>query len=724
MLCHNWFLSGARRRPRRPRLRPCLESLEDRSLLSVFTVIDMGDAGIGFGDHGDLRYCINHANANAEPSNLIKFHRRLTGTIVLTQGPLDISKDLTIRGPLDGGITISGNHRSGVFDITADPGVQAVTLSDLTIADGTGVTVNGRRVGGGLYNDHATVTLEHVVVTGNTVAAGGLGGGIANATGAMILNASTVSGNSVASNGAGGGIENMSGTLTLNSSTVSGNSVGGSQGGDGGGISSGAGLVVLNSSLVTDNDVPATASGTFGGGLFLEGPATITDSTISGNNTGGFGGGIDISEPFPSNILVSVTRSAIVGNHAMFDGGLINSYGNVTIDHTVVSGNSGAGNRNSSGLNNASITSRMTITDSLIADNTGGSAILNEGQMTLSGSTIADNSTPYEGGGLNVQYGAVTAVNCTFSGNTAGTSGGGIALIADAQFGGLGLLDLTSVTITANKALGVDAPFFGGGGVRAPSTAHGTAQVVVHNTLIAGNSSASLGTDVYGYVVSMGYNLVGVVEDGRGWAATDSLGHYFAPLNPLLGPLQDNGGPTPTHAVLAGSPAIETGDPRLFGSLDQRGTVRLHNGLNPPVDIGAFDSGVRHGFRIVAPAEVVAGEPFTVTVIPVDAFGFKVTTFTETIHFSSTDGDAVLPADYTFTPQDAGMASFSVTLQTPGSQQLVVTDVDIPIRASTTITVDPPAEPGRPPAGFADMAFAEYDPVGGWLPGRKHARTN
>jgi hypothetical protein len=481
-------------------------------------------------------------------------------------------------------------------------------------------------------------------------------------------------------------------------------------------------LVVLNSSLIADNHVQPTGVSADGGGLSIAGPATITDSTISGNTTGGTGGGIYIGERFPSNVRVSVTRSAILGNQAAYDGGLFSREATITIDRSIVSGNA-VSRGEASGLANQSSTGRMTVTDSIISDNTGSEAIFNGGQLTLSGSTISGNSSPGDGGGLG-GGGTEIVMNCTFSGNRAGGAGGGISLIDDPVFGTSAYLELTSVTITGNVAEGVDTSYLGGGGLRAPSTVHTNTRIVVRNSLIAGNFSASLGPDVYGYVDSVGYNLVGEVEDSRGWASTDSRGHIFAPLNPLLGPLQDNGGPTPTHALLAGSPAIETGDPRLLGSLDQRGTVRVHNGLNPPVDVGAFDSGVRYSLRLVAPAEVVAGEPFTVIVIPLDAFGFKVTTFTETIHFSSTDGDAVLPADYTFTPEDAGVASFRVILQSPGSQQLVIRDLDIPIQTSTTITVDPPAEPGTPLTRFADLAFAGADPMDGWLPlpGRKHAR--
>jgi hypothetical protein len=112
--------------------------------------------------------------------------------------------------------------------------------------------------------------------------------------------------------------------------------------------------------------------------------------------------------------------------------------------------------------------------------------------------------------------------------------------------------------------------------------------------------------------------LIGETDDSSGWNANDRTGTSLAPLDPLLGPLQGNGGPTPTHAVLAGSPAIETGDPSLFGSVDQRGTFRFHSGANAPVDIGAFDAGVERGFRLTAPAGVVAGAPFALTVEVLD----------------------------------------------------------------------------------------------------------
>ena len=696
MLFHRLFLVRFVR-PRRlkalARSRLRVVPLEHRLLPSTFTVTDLGDAGMGSDLQGDLRYCITQANANDDPANQIQFQPGLAGTITLTQGSLDITKDLEIDGPGQDLLTISGNHESGVFNITAGPRVKVVTISGLTIADGTGVIVNGLNVGGGIYNDHAQLTVSDCTITGNAVDGVGLGGGI-DSLGTLILNSSTVSDN--ISSGSGGGIS--SGGL------LGGSSVGG--------------VVTINSSLIADNQ----AGSGFGGGLYLLGPATITDSTISGNSTDNGGGGVYVNGPLQVTFTVAISRSVIVGNTALNgDAGLANSDELVTITDTTVSRNVApifAG-----GVENGLSVARMSITDSVISDNTG-IGVESFGQLTVSGSTISGNSnqsSQSEGGGLSIGYGNTTVVNSTISGNTSAMEGGGIFA------GGTVNVELTSVTITGNSANGGGQTQHGGGGLASrPSVSQG-GRVLLRNTLIAGNFTASLGPDVIGRVTSLGFNLIGQTDDSLGWTATDVTGNFFAPLDPLLGPLQDNGGPTPTHALLAGSPAIERGDPTLGGSLDQRGTVRFHLGANPPVDIGAFDAAVRNGFRVVAPADVVAGEPFALTVVVLDPVGNLASTFTGTIHFSSTDGDAVLPDDYTFVPTDIGVATFMITLQTPGSQQVQVNDVDRPaLQAGATVNVDAPARTQGRAANLADLFFGEADPVGleppSMFPGRKDHR--
>jgi hypothetical protein len=118
---------------------------------------------------------------------------------------------------------------------------------------------------------------------------------------------------------------------------------------------------------------------------------------------------------------------------------------------------------------------------------------------------------------------------------------------------------------------------------------------VLHNTLIAANFRGATGTtrdDVYGFLNPGGdYNLIG---DGTGMTGLTNgvnenlVGSAAAPIDPVLGPLQDNGGPTPTHALLPGSPAIDAGDNTGAPMWDQRGPgfPRIIHGV---IDIGAFE---------------------------------------------------------------------------------------------------------------------------------------
>jgi predicted outer membrane repeat protein len=655
-------------------------------------VIDSGDAGIGSRFQGDLRYCLEQANVNSEPSNSIVFDPNLAGTITLTQGPLVISKAVEIDGPGQDVVTISGNHQSGVFNITSDARAQVVAISGLTIADGTGVIVGDQDVGGGIYNDHAELTLSHCTVTGNSAVSTpfGRGGGIYLTGGTLTLDSCTVSGN--ASGGSGGGIYNSGGTLIVNDSSVSGNTSGES----GGAIYSRQFLpfpddttFVLNSSLIADNHAGNGFPDV--GGLDIGDAATITDSTISGN-TGYWAGGVFLIGTLARQTISTISGCAIVGNTSSTLGaGLVNDGDSLTVTSTIVSGNGRTGGIYDSatgGIYNGGA-GRLTLVDSVVSDNDGG-GISNYAQLTISGSTISGNT---HGSGLRTVFGRTEIVNSTFSGNSA-VQGGGIFVNPGA------FAELTSVTITGNTATGTGALDYGGGGLSVLST-YGNGRAVLHNTLVAGNFSAKLGPDAYGSVLSLGYNLVGAADDSQGWEGHDVTGTSSSPIDPMLGPLQDNGGPTPTHALHVGSPAINRGDPALADSLDQRGSVRFHTGAPPPVDIGAFDANFLQRFRLVAPSEVVAGEPFTITVTALDFSGNTASTFVGRVHFSSTDSEAVLPDDYTFTAADAGTATFTVTLQTEGSQQLEVIALDPPggFRGSATVIVDPAGD-GNGPLGW------------------------
>jgi hypothetical protein len=188
----------------------------------------------------------------------------------------------------------------------------------------------------------------------------------------------------------------------------------------------------------------------------------------------------------------------------------------------------------------------------------------------------------------------ITFTNSTISSNTARGGDGGLGGYGHHQNGppgdggvalgggnhvGSGTVDLINCTIAANTAIG--SGYHGstgqGGGV---SNTGGTLQA--RNTLIGGNT-ADTGPDLSGTLASLGHNLVGNSRGGSGFDDTDLLD-----VDPLLGPLQDNGGPTFTMALLNGSPAIDAGDNTGASDWDQRGPgyPRIVNAI---IDIGAFE---------------------------------------------------------------------------------------------------------------------------------------
>jgi hypothetical protein len=213
-----------------------------------------------------------------------------------------------------------------------------------------------------------------------------------------------------------------------------------------------------------------------------------------------------------------------------------------------------------------------------------GGAVSNAGNLTISNSTISGNVAGY-GGGVS-SSGTLTMVNCTVEGNSAITTGphglqGGYS-------GGLsvgGLAQLTSVTICRNHAA------WSGGGISTSSAA-------VRNCIIAANIADvhREAADIGGVVQSGGYNLVGIASAANGLTTQDSIGDQNSPLDAKLGPLQDNGGPTKTVALLPGSPALDHGSNESLATTDQRGMPRTFEQsavTNSPggngTDVGAFE---------------------------------------------------------------------------------------------------------------------------------------
>src|SRR6202011_4473543 len=128
-------------------------------------------------------------------------------------------------------------------------------------------------------------------------------------------------------------------------------------------------------------------------------------------------------------------------------------------------------------------------------------------------------------------------------------------------------------------------------------------------------------------------NLIGIYGPDSGLVASDLVGTTANPIDPQFGPLQDNGGPTKTMALLPGSPALNAGDPAQLGVADQRGVVRAGG-----VNIGAYQASAS-AFVISAPDTVQSGVPFDVTVTAVDPFNQVAVGYTGPVTFSTTDSD-------------------------------------------------------------------------------------
>jgi hypothetical protein len=172
-----------------------------------------------------------------------------------------------------------------------------------------------------------------------------------------------------------------------------------------------------------------------------------------------------------------------------------------------------------------------------------------------------------EGGGIyNSEESSLTISNSTFSGNVASLSGGAIFNLA--------ALQLANSTLSDNSA-----PFLAGGIIN-----FGPLQIG-NSILNAGASGVNLYVNGGGTVTSLGYNIS---SDDAGGFLTGPGDQLFT--NPMLGPLQDNGGPTFTQALLPGSPAIDAGDPNFTPPpfFDQRG-AGFNRVVNGRIDKGSFE---------------------------------------------------------------------------------------------------------------------------------------
>jgi hypothetical protein len=246
----------------RSTFRPQLEALEDRWMPSILTVTNTLDNG----SKGSLRYEVAQAEKSGKVTT-IDFAQGLHGTITL-YGQLNITHNLTIQGPGDSVLTISGGFTSRVFEVA--PKVTAA-ISGLTITQGdSGLSTNPHELGGDILNLGTLALSDCIVSDGSTFdpnfpTTGGLGGDIYNG-GSMTLSGCTISGGQAAD---GGGIYNA-GTMKVSGCTLTSN--GATQGGGIYNAGAASALTVSNSTfggaLRGQNNTPDNIFGPYtdGGG--------------------------------------------------------------------------------------------------------------------------------------------------------------------------------------------------------------------------------------------------------------------------------------------------------------------------------------------------------------------------------------------------------------------------------------------------------------------------
>ena len=314
-------------------------------------------------------------------------------------------------------------------------------------------------------------------------------------------------------------------------------------------------------------------------------PANLSTTAIDNSNAG-------------VSLVIEGQGATVDWNGDLFPGVrpfLIEADTTVTINDFTIAGGKVLGAEKGGGIRNlGNLTiNRSTVIGNIAESNGGG--ISNLGVLVINDSTIALNqiqggSGNASGGGINNE-GNLTINNSTISGNTSTDDGGGIS--------SSGTLNLDSVTVTANSAAGTVDGARGAGVMLI-----GFSTFTTRNSIIAGNSGAEDCQNLFSSVTDGGHNLV---QTQSNCGFTNGINGTIVGQSANLGPLQNHGGPTRTHALLPGSPAINAGDTAL--TTDQRGEPRPAGATD---DIGAYEAQVA-SLTIVKEANPTDNTPFDFT---------------------------------------------------------------------------------------------------------------
>ncbi len=503
----------------------------------VDTALDPGPGGTT-----SLREAVFQANAS--PNNIVQFAPALIGsTLTLQNGEIAITQAMYIQGPGADKLTVSGNNASRILNIsTASATPIAVTLSGLTLSHGNAANKN---YGGAIYAANVSLTVQDSVLDYSLAQRGGA---IFSESGNGVASASKLTRVTIAKNNAviGAGVEMVGGaSVKISASTIDANMA---SDGPAGGYLYNVGSVSVDASQITGNHAAMQISG---GGLRISHDitsltnVTVSGSVISGNTSGADGGGIALF-----NVSAILTGDTISGNSAVSGGG-------VFVEDFA-----------------ANVTTGLTLQQSSVSGNTGtmfggGIDVRRTSFFTVERSLINANSV-YDaaaggGGGIAIEYAKnpVSITDSTIYANYAYNNGGGVGIFSSSgqtTFGGDTITNNFTFNYSSNGILGAGS-------------------TNLYNSVVANNFSHAGNQDIDGFFGETN-SLV------RNVGTAFVFGNYNKNgLDPLLGPLAVNGGPTLTMMPALSSPVLDAGGPSVSGT-DQRGLPRSANGTR---DMGAVE---------------------------------------------------------------------------------------------------------------------------------------
>jgi hypothetical protein len=472
------------------------------------------------------------------------------GTIAL-KTPLELTRDVILDGT-GRNVRLSGSNRVRVLRVPA--GIN-VTLRGITITDGSSSQ------GGGILNEGGLVLLDCQVMGNEAIGTNGV-----NGPGGV---------------GAGGGIWNSGNLLASNTVLVANTARGGV---GAAGISGGSAVDAIDpfgrcrSIVIPTYGTPGFAGGDGrGGGLFNVGTVRLVNVLVSSNRCIGGLGGTGGGGGRGGCTAISTSAQSGGGGGPSAGGGICNA-GTLFFTGTTIHHNESAGGTGGQGGYNWSPMFIGPSSGGGRGGNGFGGAVWNTGSNQCDNSTIAENLASGGTGGRGGQNLAICPESASGSGGEG--DGGGIRNGIDAVFQG------SFLTIWNNQAMG---------GLAGPAT-NCTPTWASSNGMAIGTSIRNTGgiVELLGSIVgnlSATSSVDGPILDGGGNLSSDGSAHFTAPdsrngVDPRLGPLTDNGGPTLTYMPLAGSPAINGASTSECPPIDQRGVTRPMAG---GCDIGAVE---------------------------------------------------------------------------------------------------------------------------------------